>query len=155
MQPSRLDGDFVMNCTSKTPKYHRIPATRNHEMCFLDAITAMICCPQARTTIFQVCLRLASGPRISTKTFGHGNSVVVLGPWRVLDDKFWVLGLEQKSLVLASWLVNLIFQGTSEPQKPWHAIACFIALIALSLFIAWTCATVELLILSFCVLSHP
>ena len=51
--------------------------------------------------------------------------------------------------------VNLIFQGTSEPQKPWHAIACFIALIALSLFIAWTCATVELLILRFCVLSHP
>jgi len=50
--------------------------------------------------------------------------------------------------------VNLIFQGTSEPQKPWHAIACFIALTALSLFIAWTCATVELLILSFFVFFH-
>jgi len=72
------------------------------------------------------------------------------------------LALRVKSLALSKspWprqvdSVNLIFQGTSEPQKPWHAIACYIALIALSLFIAWTCATVELLILSFCVLSHP
>ena len=56
------------------------------------------------------------------------------------------LALRVKSLALSKspW-PRQIFQGTSEPQKPWHAIACFIALIALLLFIAWTCATVELL----------
>jgi len=74
----------------------------------------------------------------------------ILSPW----PSSWPWGLSPWPWLVGQ-PVNLIFHGTSEPQKPWHVIACFISLIALSLFIAWTCATVELLILSFCVLSHP